>query len=83
MTTFHSDLSAELGPDHHLLVVPGVSKSFLLLLRVVCTPVARPLSACRFGWVARATRIPLADHAPLPCGHLPARCAPFPLPFAS
>src|SRR5258706_3067303 len=29
MAALHSDLSAELGPDHYFHVVPGVSESFL------------------------------------------------------
>ncbi len=29
MTTLHSDLSAELGPDHYFHVVPGISESSL------------------------------------------------------
>ena len=70
----------KLGPDHHLLVVPGVSKYSLLLLRVVCTPIARPPSACHFGWVARASRLLIADHALLPCGQL--TCAPRYIPPA-
>src|SRR5258706_4582936 len=53
----HSDLSAELGPDHHFHVVPSVGKYCLLSLRVVSWRVAGLPSARRSVVVAPASLI--------------------------
>src|SRR5258706_5041164 len=80
MTASHSDLSAEVGPDHHFLIVPAVGEYLSLITKVGHWARRGPAECSSLGLVAPAMLIivfrSLGHIWPIPAGILPPLLAP-------
>src|SRR5258706_6405242 len=66
MTTLHSDLGAEVGPDHHFLVVPAIGEYLSLIAKGGLWAHRGPAKCSLLGLVAPATLIIVFSFAQLP-----------------